>query len=260
MPEETVFNRITHEYYQLTASEKKLATFVVANGQRSQTMSISELAAACGVAEATISRFCRRMGYRGYSAFRLAIAAATAARENSDPPSGEIQPEDTVPDLCAKLTSANIDAIRETQSLIRPENIMAAADALLAANTVLCMGQGGSMLMAEEAAHLFTTAFPGFFAVPDSHMQVIAAANLTEKDIILFFSYSGSTKELMDVLQIARQRHIRTILITRYPGSPGAGLADIVLQCGSTEGPLQLGSVAARIAQLYLIDVLFSEM
>ena len=88
MPEETVFNRITHEYYQLTASEKKLATFVVANGQRSQTMSISELAAACGVAEATISRFCRRMGYQGYSAFRLAIAAATAARENSDPPAG----------------------------------------------------------------------------------------------------------------------------------------------------------------------------
>ena len=223
-------------------------------------MSISELAAACGVAEATISRFCRRMGYRGYSAFRLAIAAATAARENSDPLSGEIQPEDTVPDLCAKLASANIDAIRETQGLIRPENIQAAADALLAAHTVLCMGQGGSMLMAEEAAHLFTTAFPGFFAVSDSHMQVIAAANLTEKDIILFFSYSGSTKELMDVLQIAQRRHIRTVLVTRYSGSPGAGLADIVLQCGSTEGPLQLGSVAARIAQLYLIDVLFSEM
>ena len=260
MSEENVFSRITQEYYQLTASENKLAPFVVANGQRSQTMSISELAAACGVAEATISRFCRRMGYRGYSAFRLAIAAATAARENSDPLSGEIQPEDTVPDLCAKLASANIDAIRETQGLIRPENIQAAADALLAAHTVLCMGQGGSMLMAEEAAHLFTTAFPGFFAISDSHMQVIAAANLTEKDIILFFSYSGSTKELMDVLQIAQRRHIRTVLVTRYSGSPGAGLADIVLQCGSTEGPLQLGSVAARIAQLYLIDVLFSEM
>ena len=70
MPEENVFNRITREYYQLTASEKKLANFVVANGQRSQSMSISELAAACGVAEATISRFCRRMGYRGYSALR----------------------------------------------------------------------------------------------------------------------------------------------------------------------------------------------
>ena len=241
MPGENVFNLITREYYQLTASEKKLAAFVVANGQRSQAMSISELAAACGVAEATISRFCRRMGYRGYSAFRLAIAAAPA-------------------DLSSKLANVEIEAIRETQALIRPEDIMAAADLLLAADKVLCMGQGGSMLLAKEAAHLFTTAFSGFFPVADSHMQVIAATNLTERDAILFFSYSGSTKELMDVLPIARRRGARIILVTRYPGSPGAALADLVLQCGSTEGPLQLGSVAARIAQLYLIDVLFSEM
>ena len=260
MPEENVFNLITREYYQLTASEKKLAAFVVANGQCSQAMSISELAAACGVAEATISRFCRRMGYRGYSAFRLAIAAATAARADSDPLSGDIQPEDSVPDLSSKLANVEIEAIRETQSLIRPEDIMAAADLLLAADKVLCMGQGGSMLLAKEAAHLFTTAFSGFFPVADSHMQVIAATNLTERDAILFFSYSGSTNELMDVLPIARRRGARIILVTRYPGSPGAALADLVLQCGSTEGPLQLGSVAARIAQLYLIDVLFSEM
>ena len=260
MPEENVFTRITREYYQLTASEKKLAAFVTANGQRSQTMSISELAAACGVAEATISRFCRRMGYRGYSAFRLAIAAATAGRSSSDPLRGEIQPEDTVPDLCAKLAGVDSDAIRETQSLIVPESIIAAANILTAADKVLCMGQGGSMLMAEEAAHLFTTAFPGFFAVADSHMQVITASSLTERDAILFFSYSGSTKDLMDVLHVARQRHAKSILVTRYPGSPGAALVDVVLQCGSIEGPLQLGSVAARIAQLYLIDVLFSEM
>ena len=260
MPEESVFNRITKEYYQLTASEKKLANYVVAHGQRSQTMSISELAAACGVAEATISRFCRRLGYRGYSDFRLATAASTAGRLDSGPLMGEIGPDDSVPDLCAKLAGAEIDAIRETQNLIRPSFLHAAAGALLAAKTVLCMGQGGSMLMAEEAAHLFTTAFPGFFAVRDSHMQVIAASNLTGNDAILFFSYSGATKDMMDVMKLAKKRRTRIILVTRYTGSPGAELADIVLQCGSTEGPLQLGSVAARIAQLYLIDVLFSEM
>ena len=94
MSEEDVFTRITQEYYQLTASEKKLANFITANGQRSQSMSISELAAACGVAEATISRFCRRMGYSGYSAFRLAIAAATVSRMDPKMLSGTIQPDD----------------------------------------------------------------------------------------------------------------------------------------------------------------------
>jgi DNA-binding MurR/RpiR family transcriptional regulator len=260
MPEETVFNRITREYYQLTAAEKKLANFVVANGQQSQTMSISQLAAACGVAEATISRFCRRLGYRGYSAFRLAIASSTAGRTGNNPLQGEIQPDDSVDDLCAKLAGAGIDAIRETQALARPEVIHRAADILLAAEKVLCMGQGGSMLLAAEAAHLFTTVFPGFFPVEDSHLQVVSATHLTERDAILFFSYSGATKDLMDLLQIARQRKVRTLLVTRYPRSPGAELADCVLQCGSTESPLQLGSITARIAQLYLIDVVFSEM
>ena len=99
MSEEDVFTRITQEYYQLTASEKKLANFITASGQRSQSMSISELAAACGVAEATISRFCRRMGYSGYSAFRLAIAAATVSR--MDPKMPVSYTHLTLPTICS---------------------------------------------------------------------------------------------------------------------------------------------------------------
>ncbi len=258
--EESVFHRITQEYYQLTSSEKKLASFVAAHGQTAQNMSISEMAEACGVAESTISRFCRRMGYRGYSAFRLAIAAAMAARMEESCLSGDLQSGDSVMDLAGKLAGGEIDAIRETQALIRPDTIRAAADILTRAEKVLCMGQGGSMLTAWEASHLFSMAFPGFFPVADSHMQMIAVSNLSSRDALMFFSYSGATKDLMDVLEIAKANQVPIVLVTRYPGSPGAACADVVLQCGSTEGPLQLGSVAARVAQLYLIDVLFSEM
>ena len=257
---QSVFVHIGSEYYTFTAAEKKLADYILSAQDCISRMSISQLASACSVADATVSRFCRRLGYKGYPDFKLAIANASIHRLEDNPLSGEITREDTLETISQKLLNASAMAMVQTREVLNLDAVAEAAAVLRESTSVLCMGQGGSMLMAEEAAHLFTTAFPGFFAVPDSHMQVIAAANLTEKDIILFFSYSGSTKELMDVLQIARQRHIRTILITRYPGSPGAGLADIVLQCGSTEGPLQLGSVAARIAQLYLIDVLFSEM
>lgn len=259
MPEDNAINRITDSYYQLTTSEKKLANFVVANGPSAQQMSISEMAAECGVAEATISRFCRRLGYSGYSAFKLAIAGV-AGRSAPSPLNGEILAEDSVEDMCSKLASANMDAIAETQSLVRPADILAAADAIVAADKVICMGQGGSMLMAQEVAHLFSTAFSGFFAVIDSHVQAVTVAQLTERDLILYFSYSGATKELMDLLRIAKARKVKVLLITRYPNSPGAGMADIVLQCGSIESPLQLGSVPARIAQLYLADILFSEV
>ena len=91
-------------------------------------------------------------------------------------------------------------------------------------------------------------------------MQIIASATLTEADAVLFFSYSGATKDMMETLTVVREQGAKTILITRFPRSPGAALADVVLQCGSNESPLEHGSVPARIAQLFLLDILFTRV
>lgn len=260
MSDTNIFRTLTQEYYQFTSAEKRVADYVVSNSELAQAMSISELAQACGVAEATISRFCRRLRYNGYAAFKLAIATSAAARSVSNPLTGEVTAEDSIPALAGKLAASSIEAITETQALIQPGVLQAAADTLLRAETVLCMGEGGSMLLAREAAHLFSTAFSGYFPVADSHMQAIYASSLTEKDAILYFSYSGTTTGLMEVLRLTRPRGVPLLLVTRFPNSPGACQADIVLPCGSNESPLQLGSVPARVAQLYLMDVLFSEL
>ena len=63
----------------------------------------------------------------------------------------------------------------------------------------------------------------------------------------------------METLTVARERHAAIILVTRFARSPGAEYADIVLCCGSNESPLQLSSVPAKLAQLFLMDVLFTE-
>lgn len=260
MSQGNIFAKLDNEYYQLTGSEKKVADYVATHPNQTQFMSISELAEECGVAEATISRFCRRMKYKGYSAFKLAVANSLASRDAYSPLSGEVLPGDTVLDMCKKIYSADVGAMAQTLALIRPEAITQAADLLLGAEKVLCMGQGGSMILAQEAAHLFSTAMPGFFAVWDSHMQAIAASQMTRRDVVLYFSYSGSTRDVVDVLKVVRKRGGKSILITRFPKSPGAAYVNVVLPCGSKEDPYQLGSVAARVAQLFLVDVLFSEI
>lgn len=256
----SILERISDEYYQLTTAERKVADYVVAHQRDTQFMSISDLAEACGVAEATVSRFCRRLKYKGYNAFKLAVANTAAQRRGELFLAGEISVDDNVPDLCQKLYSAEMEALSQTLSMVRPESILAAADLLVRANRVLCMGQGGSMIMAEEAAHLFSTAMPGFMPVGDSHLQMIAATTLAPEDVVLFFSYSGATRDLLDLLAVVRERGAGVILVTRFPKSPAGGLADVILQCGSNEGPLQLGSVPARVAQLFLIDILFTEV
>ncbi len=260
MPEINAFEKISNAYYSLTAAEKKVADYVIIHQQESQYMSISELAEACGVAEATISRFARRLNYKGYNAFKLAVAHSTAGRSAGNPLSGQVLAEDGVSDVCQKLFAANVDAMEQTLSLLRPEDVTAAGDLLERADKVLCMGQGGSMVMAQEAAHLFSTAFGKYFAVTDSHMQAIAAAQLGPRDVILYFSYSGATRDMVENCLLARERGARIVLVTRFPKSPGAALASVVLQCGANENPLQMGSVAARIAMIFVLDVLFSEV
>lgn len=256
---ETVFETISRAYYDLTAAEKKTADYVMKHHDETQYMSIAELADASGVAEATVSRFCRRLGYKGYNAFKLAIAnAAAVGRHGGDQLSGQILEDDSLEDMSRKLYSADLAAMAQTLERLDAERIGAAVDCLEKAGKVLCMGQGGSMVMAAEAAHLFSTVSGKFFPVSDSHSQVIAAANMDENDALLFFSYSGATREMSETLNVARSRGARVILITRFPRSPGAALADVVLCCGSNESPLQLSSVPAKIAQLFLMDVLFS--
>lgn len=261
---DNIFANISNGYYHFTVAEKKAADYVLSHKTAVQYMSISELADECGVAEATISRFCRRLKLKGYNAFKLAMAKAVAEEQGGNAPvmegqEGDIRPEDTISELGRKLCTAQTTAIAQSLAVLRPESVTAAVDLLEQARVVYCMGQGGSMLLAMEAAHLFSTVTGKFFSVQDSHVQASTAALMTREDVLLFFSYSGSTKEIVELMGLARSRGAKIILITRFAKSPGAAQADVVLQCGSNEGPFHLGSMPAKMAQLFVVDVLYNE-
>ena len=262
---DNIFAGISNDYYLFTVSEKKVADYVLAHKNGVQFMSITELADECGVAEATISRFCRRLNQKGYNAFKLAIAKAVAeeqqaavqpVEEGAPLPSEE---KNSVLEMGRILVGNHVNALNQSLSLIRPERIKQAVDLMAGAERIYFMGQGGSMYMAMVAANQFSTVSPRFFAVQDSHLQASTVALLSSSDVVMFFSYSGSTKELMEIMRLARARNVKVILITRFSKSPGAALADVVLQCGADEGPLQLGSMPAKMAQLFVVDLLYFE-
>lgn len=261
MVKETIFTLMNQEYYGLTTAEKKLAEYVTQEREKVPYFSISEMAEACNVAESTISRFCQRLGCKGYSAFKLAVASAnTESQPESHVPSGAVVVGDDIATICKKVQRNELEAIRLTAELIQPENMSKAADLLLMAPRVLCMGQGASMILAHEVAHLLGAVLPVVYPVWDSHSQIIATTQLSSQDVVLYFSYSGATRDVVDILSQVKKRGAKVILMTRYPNSPAVAYADVMLQCGTKESPLQSGSIGARIAQLFLMDVLYSEI
>lgn len=142
---------------------------------------------------------------------------------------------------------------------LQPKLIKKAVTLLEKASRVMCFGSGGSMILASECANLFSTVTDKVFAVADTHSQISTLATMGKNDILILFSYSGATTSGVRILELAQARGIRCILITRFSKSPAAKLAEVVLCCGTNEGPYQFGSVPAKIAQLVIVDFLFQE-
>lgn len=250
-----ILERIHASYYHLTAAERKVADYVLTNHEQVQFMSITQLAEECGTAEATISRFCRSLGLKGFNAFKIEIAKHSVATKQHHSEKDPSTPQGR----WAQAASLSIDAIQQTVSLTEPRQVTKAVKIFENAPRVMCIGSGGSMIMAQECAHLFSTITGKFYAVSDSHSQMSATATMPPDEAIALFSYSGATTSGIQVLELAKSRGIPTILVTRFHKSPAAKLADVVLCCGSNEGPFQFGSVPAKVAQLMLMDILFQE-
>lgn len=254
-----ILESITAQYHSLTRSGKKLADYIFAHTGEAQYFSISTLAENSGVSEASITRFCHGLGLAGYNDFKLALAKTdhvTDMGELSDSPQG-IASEDSLNTIFQKIHKASVLSLNETLELLDENAINKAVDLLVQADRVFCFGNGGSMVMAMEAWARFSTATSRFVHVSDSHMQIMNTALATSRDVLLVFSYSGSTKDMEDTLQIAREHGVSIILVTHYPNSRAAQFADVVLLCGYNEGPLQSGSIPAKVGQLLLIDYLF---
>ena len=254
-----ILERIHASYYQLTATERKVADYVLAHSSQVQFMSITQLADECGTADATISRFCRSLQLKGFNAFKLELAQHAATVQKSEFGDAGSANTETLEGRCKETGRMAQEAVSQTIELVDPNLISQTVALLEKANHVYCMGSGGSMILAMECAHLFSTVTDKFHAVSDSHLQMSTAAIMDPGDVILLFSYSGATTNGIQVLELAKARGIKTILITRFPKSPAAKLADVVLLCGSSEGPFQFGSIPAKVAQLIVMDALFHE-
>lgn len=256
---DSILDAMTEQYNSLTRSGKKLANYILSNTEEAQYLSITSLAENSGVSEATITRFCRLLGLGGYHELKLALAKSDRAAKapTVDSALSSVSDSATLENLCRTLHDSYMTSINETILQLEPRSLRTATELLINAKRVYCFGQGGSMVTAKEAWALFSTVTPKFIHIEDSHMQTISASLLTPEDLILFFSYSGSTRDMKEVLDLTRERNIPVVLITHFRKSLAATYANVSLICGYNESPLHSGSITAKVGQMFLIDCLF---
>lgn len=224
-------------------------------------MSITDLAEVCSVGDTSVFRFCKTMNLQGYQEFKmqLSLSIGGGGDEDEDSSGGHISQGDTLETLAKKVLQTNQNALNETYALLNLNRLSTAVDYLISARQIHFFGVGASMVTAMDAMNKFLRVTPNVNCVADSHMQAMSASLLSPRDVAVVFSYSGSTKDSIQVAQNAKKTGAKIIAVTRFAKSPLASHADLIMLCGSNEGPLQGGSTSVKVSQLFLIDLLYME-
>lgn len=239
---------------RLAEAERRLATYILRHPRLVLDSSITLVASRARVSEATVVRLCRRIGCRGYQDLRIRLAGDLV-----QPPRqiyGEIEPTDDPSAIKRKVFGLSVRALEETLDVLDDRELERAADAMVGARRLDFYGVGASGIVALDAQQKFLRIGLDAQAFVDPHLQAASAALLRKGDVAMGISESGSTRDTVHALGVARAAGATTVAITRYGPSPIGKVAGIRLHTLSRESGIRGGALASRIAQLAVVDTL----
>jgi len=246
--------RISSVYKSLTKSEKKVADVVLKEPEAAVFYTITDLSEIADVGETSVIRFCRKLGFKGYQEFKLSVA------QNLSSPSqtihGDIEETDAPNVVARKVAAINAQNIENTTTLLDEDSLRRAIAILDEAKKVYFFGVGSSGITALDAKYRFMRLGYDCTAETDAHIIAMNAALTKPGDVVVGISTSGSTKDLVDAIEIAKRREARIIVLTSHARSPITQFADVVLLTASKETPLQGGSFSSKLSQIHALDVL----
>jgi DNA-binding MurR/RpiR family transcriptional regulator len=243
----------------LTRAERRVADAVLRDPGIAAGLTISDLAQAADVSEATVLRFCRSAGLGGYAELRLALAGEAARSESvGDRAVGsDIGPADGLPRVVEKIAFADARAIEETAQQLDVGNLERVVEALSSARRIEVYGIGASAFVAMDLQQKLHRIGRTAFTAPDPHIALTSAALLGERDVAIGISHTGATVDTIEPLVEARRQGALTVAVTNFPRSPIVDAADFVLTTAARETTFRSGAMSSRIAQLMVIDCIF---
>ncbi|WP_435952375.1 MurR/RpiR family transcriptional regulator [Dryocola sp. BD626] len=230
---------------------QKLGDFILTEPQKVLYLTITELARESETSEASVTRLCRHLGCKGYTEFKMALALDI---QQSQP--AAVASEDSIDELVEE----SVQALRDTGKLINREVLQQAGLALHEATSVQIYGVAASAIMGDYLHYKLLRLGKSAQLFSDMHRAAMNAATLGERDLVVAISSSGSTKDLLHVVKLAKKRNARVLLLSNTLRSPLADLADLLLVAAKPEGPLSAGSLNAKVGAMLLVEVLVGEL
>jgi len=254
-PQAGTLIRLRGLYPSLKTALRKVADVILRQPEMAIYASVNEVAAMAGVSEATVMRFCRILGFKGFQDFKIALA-----REMVIPSPrlhAEVGGEDDVA-LVRQVFQTSGAALQDTLEILEIGAMKEAAQLLLQARQVMVVGVGGSGPAVAYAGNRFLLLGLKAYMYTDFYLMLMAVSLLSREDVVLAISNLGTTREIVETVGIARGKGARVMCITNNSLSPLARACNPALVTASREMTLPEEAVASLVCQISILDALFA--
>lgn len=230
---------------------QKLGDFILTDPQKVLYLTITELARETDTSEASVTRLCRHLGCKGYTEFKMALALDVQHNQPAAIASG---------DSIDMLVEETVQALRDTGKFINREVLQSAVEALHQAKTIQIYGVAASAITGEYLHYRLLRLGKSAQLFGDMHRAAMNASTLREGDLVIAISASGSTKDVMHVVKVAKKQNARVLMLSNTLRSPMGSLADMLLVAARPEGPFNAGALSGKVGAMLLVEVLINEL
>jgi DNA-binding MurR/RpiR family transcriptional regulator len=260
---ETALATIKRHFPRLNPALKRIASYIMKEPDRVKLQKISQLASACQVSEASVTRFVRAIDFNSFTEFKIAVAAipfkAASHFENEKQFFySDLVESDSVEDVVTKITFKNIQSLKDTQSLISREEVERAVAAIQKADVIAIYCAGYSTVAAESFKFRFYRMGKPSLVYSDPIEQAVSASMLTDRSMAIGISSSGRTKYVVDAIRVARSSGATTMCVTDCSDSPLVQHSDIRFFTFSKHSDFLQDSLLSRMSQILIADILFA--
>lgn len=254
--------RVRSSYSALSPTCQKAADYLLAHTRELYSIPIAELARQSGVSSAAWVRLCKEIGYTGLKDMRqqLYLQYSAEPQVEVDPTVhfSDLREGKSAQEILQNVTAASLQALQRTSKLMDPAAYQTASDWLLQSKSIKLFGMGASGLVASDLCDKLLRIGKNAIFNFNSHVQLSYSATLTKDDTAVFISNTGKTQEILQALEAVQASGCHTIGITHYSKSPLSAGCKLLLYTSSKEVYVRSGAMSSRLAQLMVVDALFT--
>ena len=238
-------------YDDMTPVEKNIANFFLNNTEKCD-LSSRNIAKCLYVSEASLSRFAKKCGYKGYRELSFSYEKDLEYEQSGIPIHKDVN------HFAKKIYGYYQNILRENCERVDEQQVRRIAEMLDNCRRVIIYGVGSSGIAAREIQFRFMRLGLDVEAITDPHKIRMHSVVLDDNYLVIGLSLSGQTPEVLDGLCAAKKNKAKVILATSNEKPQIRENCDEILQVADMKN-LDLGNkISPQFPILVLFDILYA--